>query len=326
MRAFYGKIEIGDNMVKFSIIVPVYNVEKYLSACLDSIIDQSYENFEAIVVNDGTKDNSQEIIDEYVKKDKRIRGFIKENGGLSDARNYGVKKAKGEYLVFVDSDDDINPLLLEKLNEEIEKNNPDLIRFQIAKVSTDIVEDKSALFENVDGVEAFKTLATNEFFVTAWSCCYNKKFWLANEFQYEKGFIHEDYGLTPYVYIKAKKVSAIDYVGYNYYVRENSIMNDKDYKKEEKKNNDVIKLFDINIKRIDKDKEVSLDAKKLLRSYMANGLITKCAAQEGELFDKMFKEVKKRSLFIYLMNDTLGRKMKRVFYKLMPKTYIKHFK
>ncbi len=313
-------------MVKFSIIVPVYNVEKYLSACLDSILKQSYENYEVIVVNDGTKDNSQDIIDEYVKKDKRIKGFIKENGGLSDARNYGVKKAKGDYLLFIDSDDDINPLLLERLNEEIEKTNADLIRFQIAKIDDETRINPCSTFSGVTGYEAFKLLATDDYFVTAPSCCYKFDFWKKEKFEYEFGVYHEDFGLTPYVYIKAKVVSSIDYVGYNYYFRENSITTDKDVKKEEKKNNDVIKLFDLNIKRIDKDKEVSLESKRLFKSYMANALITKCASQEGELFEKMYLELKKRDLYMFLLNDTLGRKVKRVVYKIMPKTFIKHVK
>ena len=155
-------------MVKFSIIVPVYNVEMYLGACLDSILNQSYKDFEVIVVNDGTKDNSQDIIDEYVKKDDRIRGFKKKNGGLSDARNFGVGKAKGDYLLFVDSDDDINPLLLENINKEIEKNDPELIRFQIVKVTEEEKEENcSALFENVSGLEAFERLSTDSYFVTA---------------------------------------------------------------------------------------------------------------------------------------------------------------
>ena len=314
-------------MVKFSIIVPVYNVEKYLSGCLDSILKQSYENYEVIVVNDGTKDNSQDIIDEYVKKDKRIKGFIKENGGLSDARNYGVKKAKGDYLLFVDSDDDINNKLIEKLNDEIEKNMPDMIRFQIVKVTND-EKDKvcSNVFENVSGHEAFLKLATDDYFVTAWSCVYKKEFWDMNKFAYEFGRFHEDYGLTPYVYIKASKVSAIDYFGYNYYVRENSIMNTKDEEKDRKKNNDTIALFDLNMKRIDKDKDVPLESKRLFKSYMANGLITKCASQEGILFDEMYKELKKRDLYMFLLNDTMGRKVKRIVYMIMPKTYIKHFK
>ena len=85
--------------MKVSVILPVYNVEKYLNKCLDSLINQSLDNFEIIVVNDGSPDNSQKIIDEYVSKyPKIVKSYIKENGGLSDARNYGIKKAQGDLL------------------------------------------------------------------------------------------------------------------------------------------------------------------------------------------------------------------------------------
>ncbi len=313
-------------MVKFSIIVPVYNVEDYLASCLDSIIDQTYEDFEVIVVNDGTKDNSQDIIDEYVKKDKRIKGFKKTNGGLSDARNFGVSKAKGEYLLFVDSDDTINQDLLMELNNEIEKCEPELIRFQIAKIDAETHVNPCETFSNITGAEAFKKLAIDDYFVTACSSCYKKEYWDNNNFKYTLGVYHEDYGLTPYVYIKAKTVSSIGYVGYNYYFRDNSIMNDKNIEKEKKKNKDVLELFDLNMEIIDKDKKVSLEDKNLFRSYMANGLITKCKAQEGELFEEMFLELKKRKIGDYLLGDTLGRKVKKLVYKLMPKFYIKYFK
>ena len=313
-------------MVKFSIIVPVYNVEEYLAGCLDSILNQTFSDFEAIVVNDGTKDNSQYIIDEYVKKDKRIRGFKKTNGGLSDARNYGVLKARGEYLLFVDSDDDINSELLEHLNEEIEKTNPDIIRFQMAKIDEETHIVPCAVFSEISGVEAFRMLANDDYFVTACSCCYRKEFWNSNNFKYTLGVYHEDYGLTPYVYIKAKKASSIDYVGYNYYFRDNSIMNDKNLEKEAKKNKDVLDLFDLNMERISKDKSVSEDGKKLFRSYMSNGLITKCGSLEGKLFDEMFEQIKERHLAQYLLEDNLGRKIKKLVYKIMPKFYIKHFK
>ena len=119
-------------MVKFSIIVPVYNVEKYLEDCLDSILKQTYDDFEVIVVNDGSTDNSQKVIDNYAKRDNRIKAFKKKNGGVSDARNYGISKAKGEYFIFVDSDDTINDKLLEKLDKEIKKYDEiDLIKYQL---------------------------------------------------------------------------------------------------------------------------------------------------------------------------------------------------
>ena len=111
--------------IKVSIIVPVYNVEAYLERCLDSLVNQTLQDIEIIVVNDGTKDNSQAIIDEYVKNyPGKVYGYIKENGGLSDARNYGIPYAKGEYVAFVDSDDYVDVTMYEKLyNKAVEQGS-----------------------------------------------------------------------------------------------------------------------------------------------------------------------------------------------------------
>ena len=118
-------------MPKFSIIIPVYNVEKYLKKCLDSVFNQTYKDYEVIVVNDGTKDNSMDIV-----KDYDVKVINQKNQGLSAARNAGVKKATGEYLIFLDSDDYWEKDLLKELSKSL-KNNPDLIRFQINEVYED---------------------------------------------------------------------------------------------------------------------------------------------------------------------------------------------
>ena len=112
----------------FSIIVPVYNVEKYIKKCLESIKNQTYTNFEVIIVNDGSKDSSQIIIDEYVNSDNRFKSFIKKNGGLSSARNYGLKYVKGDYILFLDSDDYIDINLLENLSKV--DSSYDMIKFK----------------------------------------------------------------------------------------------------------------------------------------------------------------------------------------------------
>ena len=108
--------------IKVSVIVPVYNVEKFIDKCLNSLVKQSLKEIEIIVVNDGTKDNSQKIIDKYVKKyPDKIKSYIKENGGQGSARNYGLKKATGEYIGYVDSDDFVEKDMYKKLynKEEI---------------------------------------------------------------------------------------------------------------------------------------------------------------------------------------------------------------
>lgn len=109
-----------------SIIVPVYKVENYLSKCLDSMICQTYKNIEIILVDDGSPDNSGKICDDYAKKDSRIKVIHKENGGLSDARNAGLKIATGKYIGFVDSDDYISVEMYEKLYNQAKKEDADI--------------------------------------------------------------------------------------------------------------------------------------------------------------------------------------------------------
>lgn len=111
-----------------SVIVPIYNVERFLKQCLDSLLGQSYSNLEVILVNDGSTDQSQLIIDEYVKKDSRCIGLIKENGGLSDARNYGMQYVTGEYILFVDSDDWLEISMIEVLIQASQKYQADIVQ------------------------------------------------------------------------------------------------------------------------------------------------------------------------------------------------------
>lgn len=117
--------------LKISVIVPVYNVEKYLKQCLDSIVNQTYKNLEIIIVNDGTKDNSMKIVEEYLQ-DKRIKVINKENGGLSSARNIGIKEATGDYISFIDSDDYISLNMYEDLVKNI--NGEDIIIFNYSRL------------------------------------------------------------------------------------------------------------------------------------------------------------------------------------------------
>ena len=115
------------NKYKVSIIIPVYGVEKYVSKCLESLVNQTLNDIEIIVVNDGTKDNSQKIIDKYVKKyPDKVKSFIKENGGQGSARNYGLKQANGDYIGYVDSDDYVELEMYEKLYNKAISDNLDI--------------------------------------------------------------------------------------------------------------------------------------------------------------------------------------------------------
>ena len=112
-------------MSKVSIIVPCYNAQDYIKNCIDSIKNQTYQDFEVLMIDDGSKDNTKKIIQKEIKDDQRFSYFYKKNGGLSDARNYGLTRAKGEYVCFIDSDDYISQDYVELLYYSIQKNNSD---------------------------------------------------------------------------------------------------------------------------------------------------------------------------------------------------------
>lgn len=128
-------------MNRVSIIVPVYNTSKYLKKCLNSLIEQTYENIEIIVVDDGSKDNSLEIAKEIAKKDNRIKIYSKENGGLSSARNYGIQKSSGKYIGFIDSDDYASKNMFSTLIEMLEDNNAQIAVCGWYLVENDIIRE-----------------------------------------------------------------------------------------------------------------------------------------------------------------------------------------
>ena len=135
---------------KISIIIPIYNVEKYLKRCLDSVLNQTFQDWTAICVDDGSPDNSGKIADEYAKKDKRFIVIHKENGGVSDARNIALKKVKTEYVMYLDSDDFIHPQTLEIMYNKAVEKNVDLVIARIDKISQDAKIDTFDVFTNID--------------------------------------------------------------------------------------------------------------------------------------------------------------------------------
>ncbi|MGN1327029.1 MAG: glycosyltransferase family 2 protein, partial [Clostridia bacterium] len=147
-------------MPKVSVIVPIYNVEKYITKCLESLANQTLEDIQIILVNDGSTDNSGKIAKEYADKYSNIIYLEKENGGLSDARNYGLKYATGDYISFVDSDDYVNKELYSNLINYM-NNDYDMVKFNIVKVNIEgkkISENYSPVFDNKTGEEAFEIL------------------------------------------------------------------------------------------------------------------------------------------------------------------------
>ncbi len=298
---------------KFSIIVPVYNTEKYLKRCLDSIKNQSFKDYEVIIVNDGSTDNSSDIISKYSYK-----VINQENLGLSMARNNGVKESSGEYLIFLDSDDYIEKDLLKEVNESL-SNNPDLVRYQIKEVFDDEenINYEEEPFDNKSGVEAFKLITKYHFVENAWAYAIKRDFYLKEKFSFKKGTYHEDFGLMPLVIIKSKIVNSINYVGYCYYQRSGSIMNNNDYSKTKKKVNDFYNHYLYLTKEINKTK---LD-KTYFMSFISNSLILKITELKGKDYKEALDKLKKDKVFNNLLNDSLTRKVKKVLVKISPKLY-----
>ena len=143
-----------------SVVIPVYNVEKYLVNCLDSVMDQKYKDFEVILVDDGSTDRSPLICDDYVRRDSRFQVIHQKNGGLSHARNVGAKAAKGDYIFFLDSDDCIHPLLLYKMTELARTHKAAMVQIDIEQVPEDFRNYKKDVDEKFevyvfDTIEAF---------------------------------------------------------------------------------------------------------------------------------------------------------------------------
>lgn len=298
---------------KFSIIVPVYNTEKYLKRCLDSIRNQTFKNYEVIIVNDGSTDNSSDIISKYP-----FKIINQKNQGLSMARNNGVKESSGEYLIFLDSDDYIEKDLLREINNSL-SNNPDLVRYQIKEVFDDKsdVNYEEESFENKDGVEAFKLITKYHFVENAWAYAIKREFYLKEKFSFKKGTYHEDFGLMPLVIIKSKIVNSINYVGYCYYQRDGSIMNSSDYSKTKNKVKDFYNHYLYLTKEINKTK---LD-KIYFMSFISNSLILKITELKGKDYKETLDKLKKDKVFDNLLNDTFLRKIKNMLVKISPKLY-----
>ena len=298
---------------KFSIIVPVYNTEKYVKRCLYSIKSQSFKDYEVIIVNDGSTDNSSDIISKYSYK-----VINQENQGLSMARNNGVKEASGDYLIFLDSDDYIEKDLLEEINNSL-SNNPDLVRYQIKEVfdNKDNINYEETPFDNKNGVEAFKLITNYHFVENAWAYAIKREFYLKEKFSFKKGTYHEDFGLIPLVIIKSKIVNSINYVGYCYYQRDGSIMNSSDYSKTKKKVKDFYNHYLYLTKEINKTK---LD-KTYFMSFISNSLILKITELNGRDYKDALNRLKKDKVFDNLLNNTFLRKIKKTLVRISPKLY-----
>ena len=306
-------------MPKFSIIIPVYNTEKYLNKCLSSVFNQSFSDYEVIVVNDGSTDDSYKIIEKFEKEHSNLKSFFKENGGLSSARNYGVSKACGEYILFLDSDDYYESDLLLKLNES--DDDCDIMRFGVQDIYDDgsIIKYNEQGFDKINGLKGFEKICRYHYVEIACAYCYKRKFWIDNNFKFTDGTYHEDFGLIPLVLINCTSVRSINYIGYNYYQRSNSISKCDQYDKVLKKANDFLGHF----KFLKKESSKVNGDLSIFNSYISNSVVLKSTTLKGSDYKKYVNKLRKLGTFDMLLDDSLGRKVKKFLIKLSPKLYYK---
>lgn len=279
-------------MVKVSVIVPVYNVENYLVNCIESLIVQTYNNFEIILVDDGSTDNSGEICDEYAQRYDFIQVIHKQNAGLGFARNSGMEVSKGEYVTFIDSDDYADADLIKNLVDGLEENNADTCIGGFKKVSDsgNILfreQYKFCVFENefVKNRFLLKVLGSepkrhDSFRMSVWNSIYSMNIIKKNRIKFpsERVMISEDIAFDLLYYMYAKKVVVIDSTSYNYRENPNSLTLTYKPRKIDKVN-DFYTIMSSKIKEIYCDSIILNEAlRRFQTTYMIK--LRGCIAQE----------------------------------------------
>ena len=304
---------------KISIIVPVYKVENELDRCVQSLMKQTYKNIEIILVDDGSPDQCPKLCEQYAKEDERIRVIHKKNGGLSDARNAGLNLARGEYVLYVDSDDYIEVDSCERLINATSEEQVDIV------VGNAIMEKSNSyekmihsatpageIYSAKDFIE--KAVRASQWYAPSWLNMYRRDFLLLNKLFFKVGIYFEDMQMLPRVFLRAKKVACIDGVFYHYIVRENSIMTSE---KDEKKKKDSIQ----NLKEWKSQFDQIQDEELQKCLY---GMLLKCYLHECRLYDITTWELEGVG-FRFALKYALGLKsiLKIIFFGIAPTVYIK---
>lgn len=268
-----------------SIIIPVYNVEKYVSRCLESVVSQIYKNIEIIVVDDGSPDGSAEIIEKYCKRDSRVKLYHKINGGLSDARNFGLSKAKGDYVTYIDSDDFVTPDYVLTLVEDLENYHADISCVCKLETSDDrIPVDTNTKLDPfvLSGYDTCLRLLNSRYYdylVTAWGKLYKRE--IVERFPFPIGKNHEDEATTALLYYGAKKVSFNSKICYGYYINYEGITKSN----KNKKNDDYIwstKFRATYFEKLGEETLAKLSWKKYY-SHIFNAVYEKCPYYFAEI-------------------------------------------
>lgn len=287
-------------MTKVSVIVPVYNVEQYLRKCLDSLVNQTLQDIEIIVVDDGSTDSSSDIIKEYAEKYKNIKCYKKENGGLSDARNYGMQYAQGKYIAFLDSDDYADINLYKEMYEKALKEDADIVEcnfyWSYPKKSKKDIGEK--YFSKKEMIEKAR--------VVAWNKLYKKEILDEANIEFPKGLRYEDveffYKLVPYI----QRVSFIKEPLIYYTQRKTSIANTQN-----EKTKDIFTVLD-NVIEYYKEKNLYEKYKEVLEFTYTRLLLCSSFKRIAKIKDKAIRKELLNQTWIHLNENFPSWKQNRI--------------
>lgn len=290
-----------------SVIIPVYNVEKYLKRCMDSVLKQTYSNIEIIIVDDGSKDTSGSLCDEYGKKDSRITVFHKENGGLSSARNFGLERVSGNYVCFIDSDDFIHENYISFMYDKIIKNDADICYCKSTKFTDDaqikneIENEKTVVIEKE---EAIKQLLLNDGIIKNYIPLALYKKTLFDNIRFPEGSNFEDIATTYKILDASKKIIVNNKTLYYYFINNDGIT-------QKMKKQDIVDRFNNMNEREKFINQYYPNLQKVSDKYMFRIYLVILK----DLIKNYFPEIIKDSFFIEVRNRIMHMGIKEISLK-----------
>lgn len=312
-------------MKKLSIIIPVYNAEKTLKKCIESVLKQKDDELEILLINDGSTDSTEKIVEKYKEKNPKIISYYKKkNTGVADTRNYGVRKAKGKYILFLDSDDYLDIHLYGLVKQYMEKDI-DLIKFKLQKENEKgkVLETVNGpVFENKTGEQGFEELYSKDVLLDS-PCLYviKKEIFTRNKLEFKVGTEHEDFGLMPFVIVLAKTMISIHFYGYHYVQTDGSITRNDNYEKTRKKAKDALTQYDEALRKIDKYK-INKKTAETLRIYYTNAILLKIETLDKKDQKEYIKEIKKRKMSKNIKVRNITQLLRRCILNINIKWYL----
>ena len=301
-------------MPKLSIIIPFNNGKKYLKKCLDSITSVNYDDYEIILIDDFSRDNSEEISKKY--RNTKYFYTTEKTIGVGNARNLGIEKSSGKYIMFVDVDDTIDENLLKTLKKYMHKG-VEMIKYKMKMIGEKEVYADGPVFALTNGEDGFNKLCFEDKYLDS-PCLYliKKELFERINLKFEKNVYHEDFGLIPLLVANAKSIVSTNIYGYNYFQSENSIMRNEKYSKQIKKVNDKFFLYD-NLRQKLVDMNLKQNTCKNILEYYTNSIILSIKDLKKE--DKvMYKHIiREKKMLDNLRMRNIKQALKKFYLKYL---------